>query len=510
MKFKNYIAYTDSELDRILDIHKNKSTSIEFEFGEESILKEYRNILIDAMHQAEYQFPNHSALFNLIRFLLDIQFEQYIVEEELTYIESILIKTKIIAKYNKQSKNFLIPGDCYKEFIKGIFQLGYLRIFPNGQNQFKDIEQVLETGVELVYSYINNNFKGNDCNAPKNLFKYLLLNQEPDCKEYELNKIHLEVDVIKPQKYIISKSTINFSDHFSKYKLKNITFLNCEFVGGGNINFVKCKLQDCKFNNCNIVVNNCTINGNFEVDIEEKLTLNFNSTNILDANNKFTLYLNNINSADIFIENSHSISLHIDSSCKIDNIITKDSTYINFHILGNISKLPTLVDTKIYSFIKVKYNNFGYAECNVFSDALSEMGCKETAIEYKAYALKAYQLQSSTVEKIFLWIYSILNQKGKNIWLPLLWIILLLGIWTIYYFCKFYEPKHIFDSLNNALYVSLKEVLWPLKILGVDREISIFKKFPVNIFIDLFSKVFSTICLYLFIKGIKLRYEVKV
>lgn len=56
----------------------------------------------------------------------------------------------------------------------------------------------------------------------------------------------------------------------------------------------------------------------------------------------------------------------------------------------------------------------------------------------------------------------------------------------------------------------MKEVLWPLKILDIDNQIALIHKIPINIFIEILSKIFSTICIFLFIKGLKLRYEVKV
>ncbi|MFN8770682.1 MAG: hypothetical protein ACK5Z5_08770 [Neisseriaceae bacterium] len=459
MELNNSDSHVKSDLVRIIDLflaEQNKKSN--FKSHESDLYNKYRENLIYATSKfEESECPEYDReLFRVIYILLDICLKGYMVIEKesakcLNYIFiQLLIKNQIIKKTSNENRYYLSPGSRFDAFIKSIFLIGREDALIYMED-IEDINNLVSICLRNIYWYLLTITNEDQPNTPINFFKYLLLNLSYHSTEEEIDLIQLNgIGNDSQCTFRIDKSKINISVESFSY-LQDITFSSCNFFGGA-VYFTGCMIEDCKFSCSDIKLEKCIIVGQFNIWCRKYLYLNIlsclYSENIKEESRKFTLRLNNVNSSNILIENAHNISLHIDQASSVNSFITKDSTYDSFEILGKMLALPNFSNIKIYSFIKVKYNNFGYADCNVFSDTLSKMGCKEAAIEYKAYALKARQKQCSTIEKSFLWLYWILNNRGKNIWLPLFWLVIMICGWSVYYNFKFYELHNIYDSLS--------------------------------------------------------------
>lgn len=369
--------------------------------------------------------------------------------------------------------------------------------------------------------------------ALSNLYQYLLLGNS-NFKD-EIN-VDINVWVINAR-YHIKQQNIVLSNKANELTIdgKNraliivgVHFEQCRISWQGNVSFYNCTFTKCQFTlNENILSNN---NGkplpqNSSLEAENKSTgqnLLFNNVVVIDKLSiseacTLDLTLKNINhhqlsyqKSEVVLKDTHfsnislmqckNISLIMDKRCTIDQISSLEVEYYEF--IGDTAvfeELPFFANCKIYSIISVKYNKkFGYAECNAFSENLAKMGCKNLAIEYKAHALDSYAINCTCAEKVPLFMYGILNRKGRSIWLPMLWLLIMFFCWWGYYYLR----NPCVSSFNFAL----KEVLWPLRLLNSNVSYNDNTAFLLG---DLFTKIFSTTCIYLFLKGIKMRYETK-
>lgn len=252
--------------------------------------------------------------------------------------------------------------------------------------------------------------------------------------------------------------------------------------------------QNILFNN--VVIDKLSISAACMLDLTLK-NINYHQLSY----QKSEVVLKDTHFSNISLMQCKNISLIMGKNCKIDQISSLEVEYYEF--IGDTAvfeELPFFANCKIHSIISVKYNKqFGYAECNAFSENLSKMGCKNLAIEYKAHALDSYAINCTCAEKVPLFMYGILNRKGRSIWLPMLWLLIMFFCWWGYYYLR----NPCVSSFNFAL----KEVLWPLRLLN--SNVSYNDNNTAFLLGDLFTKIFSTTCIYLFLKGIKMRYETK-
>lgn len=460
----------------------------------------YRAVILNEVLSVN-RGQSSSPFFSVVSFLLSIKHTPFDLSKKSDpayEVYSCLEALEIISKVD----SLLYPGAEYNDFIECVFLLNDSSIYWSN-----DVEVTPEMALKVCLTNIFLSYFSIFFEEMVNLFKFSL--GLPQNIKLEFDPIPRDFFKL-PIRFCINNTKIML-DLFHDDTLLYIRFVNCEISTQknndssiGEIPVSPLYAKDCIFENCNFKVKemtleNCLIKGKITIFGQKTLKLNLNNINEAEADFESQCIISQVDLGILSFSNCNSISLVVEKDCTIKNLTSMNTSFHNFIIDGAIQHLPNFINCNIYSSLYVKYNNFGYAECNAFSDLSGKLGCKATAIEYKAYALDAYQSGCNFEEKIPLFFYNLLNNKGRSIWLPLFWLILLIGLWFMYYLST--------NSFYNSLLYSLQEVLWPLKLFDnlskhLNNSISI-------LILDLITKILTTLCVYLFAKGIKIRYELK-